>query len=158
MFSSKSTPRPSLPCFYEPFLCCLYSLSKTTKLILLDSLLQEVCISSGSDGSLALSSLRLSVCLSQSQTYFFGAKESPLNIGENLRETQLDPHHPISPHCTLPSLLLWIYQFSPRDGSRANSRSTIYVFNALLENSAKKWYTCLVSIFPTWALATHSRR
>jgi hypothetical protein len=57
----------------------LYSLSKTTKLILLDSLLQEVCISSGSDGSLALSSLGLSVCLSQSQTYFFGAKESPLN-------------------------------------------------------------------------------
>jgi hypothetical protein len=26
-----------------------------------------------------LSSLGLSVCLSQSQTYFFGAKESPLN-------------------------------------------------------------------------------
>jgi len=45
---------------------------------LLDSLLQEVCISSGSDGSLTLSSLGLSVCLSQSQTYFFGAKESPL--------------------------------------------------------------------------------
>jgi hypothetical protein len=62
-------------------LAALFSLSKTTKLILLDSLLQEVCISSGSDGSLALSSLGLSVCLSQSQTYFFGAKESPLNTG-----------------------------------------------------------------------------
>ena len=55
------------------------SLSKTTKLILLDSLLQEVCISSDEDGSLALSSLGLSVCLSQSQTCFFRAKESPLN-------------------------------------------------------------------------------
>ena len=32
------------------------TLSKTTKLILLDSLLQEVCISSDEDGSLALSS------------------------------------------------------------------------------------------------------
>ena len=56
----------------------LISLSKTTKLILLDSLLQEVCISSVSDRSLALSSLRLSVCLSQSQTSFFRAKESPI--------------------------------------------------------------------------------
>ena len=54
------------------------SLSKTTKLILLDSLLQEVCISSGFDWSLALSSLGLSVCLSQSQTTFFRAKESSL--------------------------------------------------------------------------------
>ena len=55
-----------------------YSLSKTTKLILLDSLLQEVCINSVSDWSLALSSLGLSVCLSQSQTSLFRAKESPL--------------------------------------------------------------------------------
>ena len=55
------------------------SLSKTTKLILLDSLLQEVCISSVFDGSLTLSSLGLSVCLSQSQTALFRAKESPLN-------------------------------------------------------------------------------
>ena len=39
------------------------SLSKTTKLVLLDSLLQEVCIESGSDGSLSLSSLGLSVGL-----------------------------------------------------------------------------------------------
>ena len=54
------------------------SLSKTTKLILLDSLLQEVCIDSGFDGSLTLSSLGLSVCLSQSQTPFFRTKESPL--------------------------------------------------------------------------------
>ena len=56
-----------------------FSLSKTTKLILLDSLLQEVCISSDEDGSLALSSLGLSVCLSQSQTCFFRDKEIPLN-------------------------------------------------------------------------------
>ena len=61
------------------FLSPSCSLSKTTKLILLDSLLQEVCISSGSDWSLALSSLGLSVCLSQSQTSFCRAKESPLN-------------------------------------------------------------------------------
>ena len=54
-------------------------LSKTTKLILLDSLLQEVCISSVFDGSLTLSSLGLSVCLSQSQTSLFRAKESLLN-------------------------------------------------------------------------------
>ena len=58
--------------------CC--SLSKTTKLILLDSLLQEVCINSVFDWSLALSSLGLSVCLSQSQTSLFRAKESPLRI------------------------------------------------------------------------------
>ena len=61
------------------------TLSKTTKLILLDSLLQEVCISSDFDGSLALSSLGLSVCLSQSQTSFFRAKESPI-IHDNLNE------------------------------------------------------------------------
>ena len=46
------------------------SLSNTTKLILLDSLLQEVCIQSGLAGRLPLSSLRLSVCLVQSQTSF----------------------------------------------------------------------------------------
>ena len=40
-------------------------LSKTTKLILLDSLLQEVCINSGLAGRSPLSSLRLSVCLVQ---------------------------------------------------------------------------------------------
>ena len=67
-------------CEFEgfPFWKQRRSLSKTTKLILLDSLLQEVCISSGLDGSLTLSSLGLSVCLSQSQTSFFRAKESPL--------------------------------------------------------------------------------
>ena len=53
-------------------------LSKTTKLKLLDSLLQEVCISSVFDVSLTLGLLQLSVCLSQSQTFFFRAKESPL--------------------------------------------------------------------------------
>ena len=46
------------------------NLSKTTKLILLDSLLQEVCIKTGSAGRSPLSSLRLSVCLVQSQTFF----------------------------------------------------------------------------------------
>ena len=57
----------------------LHSLSKTTKLLLLDSLLQEVCIESGSDGSLALSSLGLSVFFGQSQTTFFWkANESHL--------------------------------------------------------------------------------
>ena len=44
--------------------------SKTTKLILLDSLLQEVCIKSALAGRSPLSSLRLSVCLCQSQTFF----------------------------------------------------------------------------------------
>ena len=56
------------------------SLSKTTKLILLDSLLQEVCIKSGSAGRSPLSSLRLSFCLCQSQPSLFRTKESPLNI------------------------------------------------------------------------------
>ena len=46
------------------------NLSKTTKLILLDSLLQEVCIKTSSAGRSPLSSLRLSVCLVQSQTFF----------------------------------------------------------------------------------------
>ena len=45
-------------------------LSKTTKLILLDSLLQEVCIKSGLAGRSPVSSLRLSVCSVQSQSFF----------------------------------------------------------------------------------------
>ena len=56
------------------------SLSKTTKLILLDSLLQEVCIKSGFAGLSPLSSLRLRVCLCQSQTALFRTKESPLKL------------------------------------------------------------------------------
>ena len=46
------------------------NLSKTTKLILLDSLLQEVCIKSGLAGRSPMSSLRSSVCLVQSQSFF----------------------------------------------------------------------------------------
>ena len=46
------------------------SLSKTTKLILLDSLLQEVCIKTGLTCRSPLSSLRMSVSLCQSQTFF----------------------------------------------------------------------------------------
>ena len=56
------------------------SLSKTTKLLLLDSLLQEVCIESGSDGSLALSSLGLSVCLSSHNLLYSGLKKAHLRI------------------------------------------------------------------------------
>ena len=55
------------------------SLSKTTKLILLDSLLQEVCINSGLAGRSPMSSLGLSVCLVQSQSALFRTDESPLN-------------------------------------------------------------------------------
>ena len=55
------------------------SLSKTTKLILLDSLLQEVCIKSGLAGRSPLSSLRLSVCLVSHKPSLFRTKESPLN-------------------------------------------------------------------------------
>ena len=54
------------------------SLSKTTKLLLLDSLLQEVCIESGSDGSLALSSLGLSVCLISHNLLYSGLKKAHL--------------------------------------------------------------------------------
>ena len=56
------------------------SLSKTTKLLLLDSLLQEVCIKSGSDGSLALSSLGLSVCLVSHNLLYSGLKKAHLRI------------------------------------------------------------------------------
>lgn len=55
------------------------SLSKTTKLILLDSLLQEVCISSGLDGSLTLEFARVE-CLSLSVTnlLYSGLKKAHL--------------------------------------------------------------------------------
>ena len=56
------------------------SLSKTTKLLLLDSLLQEVCIESGSDGSLALSSLGLSVCLVSHNFLYSGLKKAHLEM------------------------------------------------------------------------------
>ena len=52
------------------------SLSKTTKLLLLDSLLQEVCIESDSDGSLTLSSLGLSVCLVSHNLLYSGLKKA----------------------------------------------------------------------------------
>ena len=46
-------------------------MSKTTKLLLLDSLLQEVCIESGSDGSLGLS-----VCLVSHNLLYSGLKKA----------------------------------------------------------------------------------
>ena len=49
---------------------------KRHKLLLLDSLLQEVCIESGSDGSLALSSLGLSVCLVSHNLLYSGLKKA----------------------------------------------------------------------------------
>ena len=52
------------------------SLSKTTKLLLLDSLLQEVCIESGSDGSLSLSSLGMSVCLVSQNLLYSGLERA----------------------------------------------------------------------------------
>jgi hypothetical protein len=55
-----------------------YFLSKTTKLLLLDSLLQEVCIESGSDGSLTLSLLGLSVCLVSHNLLYAGLKKAYL--------------------------------------------------------------------------------
>ena len=60
----------------------LHSLSKTTKLLLLDSLLQEVCIESGSDGSLALSSLGLSVCLVSHNLLYSGLRGCRVTGGE----------------------------------------------------------------------------
>ena len=51
-------------------------MSKTTKLFLLDSLLQEVCIESDSDGSLALSSLGLSVRLVSHNLLYSGLKKA----------------------------------------------------------------------------------
>ena len=54
----------------------LHSLSKTTKLLLLDSLLQEVCIESGLDGLLTLSLLGLSVCLVSHNLLYSGLKKA----------------------------------------------------------------------------------
>ena len=51
------------------------SLSKTTKLLLLDSLLQEVCIDSGPDGSLGLS-----VGLVSHNLLYSGLKKADLRI------------------------------------------------------------------------------
>ena len=62
------------------------SLSKTTKLLLLDSLLQEVCIESGSDGSLALSSLGLSVCLVSHNLLYSGLKKAHLKMKTKSRD------------------------------------------------------------------------
>ena len=62
--------------FGNPYNLCL----KRPSLYLLDSLLQEVCISSGKGGSLTLSLLRLSVCLSQPKNTFLRANESLLTI------------------------------------------------------------------------------
>ena len=66
------------------------SLSKTTKLFLLDSLLQEVCIESGSDGSLALSSLGLSVCLVSHNLLYSGLKKAHSTIDK--KKTRKDKH------------------------------------------------------------------
>ena len=59
------------------------SLSKTTKLLLLDSLLQEVCIESDSDGSLTLSSLGLSVCLVSHNLLYSGLKKAHFTRDSN---------------------------------------------------------------------------
>merc|ERR1712106_160272 len=60
--------------------------SKTTKLILLDSLLQEVCISSGFDGSLTLEFARVE-CLSLSVTnlLYSGLKKAHLKMIQKKR-------------------------------------------------------------------------
>ena len=82
----------------------LHSLSKTTKLLLLDSLLQEVCIESGSDGSLALSSLGLSVCLVSHNLLYSGLKKAHLTLKSKEKDKYLLPlicfkrwRHPLSP-------------------------------------------------------------
>ena len=56
-----------------------------TKQIKLDSLLQEVCIESGSDGSLALSSLGLSVCLVSHNLLYSGLKKAHLKMRTKYR-------------------------------------------------------------------------
>ena len=66
----------------------LHSLSKTTKLLLLDSLLQEVCIESGSDGSLAQSSLRLSVCLDSHNLLYSGLQKAHSKM-KTIKEVKL---------------------------------------------------------------------
>jgi hypothetical protein len=77
-------------------------LSKTTKLLLLDSLLQEVCIESGSDGSLILSLLGLSVCLVSHNLLYSGLKKAYYQglIKLNLQQF----------NSTLGSICVWISQ------------------------------------------------
>jgi hypothetical protein len=68
------------------------SLSKTTKLLLLDSLLQEVCIESDSDGSLTQSLLRLSVRLVSHNLLYSGLKKAhwktAINFNQSNRTSQ----------------------------------------------------------------------
>ena len=74
-------------------------MSIITKLLLLDSLLQEVCIESCSDGSLAQSLLRLSVCLVLHNLLYSGLKKAH-SIMKTVKEDklhqrlecQLNPH------------------------------------------------------------------
>ena len=75
------------------------SLSKTTKLLLLDSLLQEVCIKSGSDGSLALSSLGLSVCLVSSNLLYSGLKKAQSKMKSSKKNSFFCLPHWMMPPC-----------------------------------------------------------
>ena len=65
-------------------------MSKTTKLLLLDSLLQEVCIESGLDGSLTLSLLGLSVCLVSHNLLYSGLKKAfSMTVLGSMRDIKL---------------------------------------------------------------------
>ena len=75
---------------FHNILVNLASLSKTTKLLLLDSLLQEVCIESGLDGSLTLSLLGLSVCLVSHNLLYSGLKKAfSMTVLGSIRDIKL---------------------------------------------------------------------
>ena len=70
------------------------SLSNTTKLILLDSLLQEVCFSSGFEGSLTLEFAWVEfLSLSVTNFFLFRAKESSLKSIKMKNKTCCNYNH-----------------------------------------------------------------
>ena len=68
----------------------LHSLSKTTKLLLLDSLLQEVCIESGWDGLLTLNRLG-DECLSCQSQLYSGLKKARFKL-KQMSNARLGQH------------------------------------------------------------------
>ena len=134
------------------------SLSKTTKLILLDSLLQEVCISSDLDWSLTLSSLGLSVCLSQSQTSFFRAKESLIKseIPPNDRRTEISCSKKSGACCTTLDSNMLIFFAALHQGVRVSLFPFCEVviggpsLTVYRDQAINAWFTSLRGVCRNW--------
>ena len=102
------------------------SLSKTTKLLLLDSLLQEVCIESGSDGSLSLSSLGMSVCLVSHNLLYSGLKKAHSKKKSLARKVA---------SCWLDACSMVIYELEKKDNILLSPHQRIWM---------STWPSCLV--------------